>query len=56
MRTTEELLRNYNSHSKKLSRSYPTLDSVDDELDQQIGHLKRQLASIVSVIGEQVGV
>jgi len=53
---TEELLRNYNSRSKKLSRSYPTLDSVDDELDQQIGHLKRQLASIVSVIGEQVGV
>jgi len=52
---TEELLRNYNSRCEKLSRSYPTLDSVSDELerDQQIGHLKRQLANIVSVIGEQ---
>ena len=55
---TEELLRDYQSRSVKLSNNYHSLDSVNEELepDQQIGRLKRQLVDIVSVIREQIGV
>lgn len=54
---TENLLRFYNARSVKLSNNYPTLDSVNEELEpeHQVGRLKRQLADIVSVIWGQIG-
>ena len=54
---TENLLRFYDARSVKLSNNYPTLDSVNEELEpeHQVGRLKRQLADIVSVIWGQIG-